>query len=155
MKYTHLYKEIEAEIERSEKKHGNQDHIPSLDQTLLYRKGGCSIERMLKEYELPTAERAQYLCDKAMEHGEHTHAHIVVEELCEAIACLNNTVEMRKELIQLACVVVKWIKALDHQTEPKKQIETGITTDPSDPTLSKGLDDKPVPQLPTNENDKK
>ena len=120
MRYEHIYKEIEAEIERSEAKHGIQDDIPSLDQTLLNRKGSCDAQRMAEEYEVPTADRAQFLTDNRMKHRQHTHAHIVVEELCEAIACLKDEDAMRKELIQLACVVVKWIKALDHQKKHRE-----------------------------------
>lgn len=117
MKYKHIYQEIEAEIERSEAKHGNQDHIPSLDQVLLKRVGGCTPQRMAEEYGIPTANVAKNACDRAMQDKDHTQAHIVVEELCEAVACLEDTEKMRKELVQLACTVVKWIKSIDHQTK--------------------------------------
>ena len=117
MKYENIFKEIEAEIERSEQKHGNQDHVLSVEPALIQR----GANRMLDEYELPTEARAKYLCDTAMKKGEHTHAHIVVEELCEAIACMSDEDAMRKELIQLACVVTKWIKSIDYRNNLNKK----------------------------------
>lgn len=113
METINIFKEIAVEIERSNLKHGDNSDLPSLDQTLLKRKGGCTTRRMAEEYEVPTEERAKFMTDNANENGQLTHAHIVTEELAESIACLEDEVKMRTELIQLACTVVKWINAID------------------------------------------
>lgn len=44
--------EILAERKRQDVKWGEQNH-PSFDQTLLGRSGGCTPQRMAKEYEIP------------------------------------------------------------------------------------------------------
>lgn len=63
-------------------------------------------------YRIPTEELAKDLCEEAARVGVTTWAHIAVEELSEAVSAPNDT-ERRKELIQLAAVVVSWIECLD------------------------------------------
>jgi len=113
METINIFKEIAAEIERSNLKHGDNSDLPSLDQTLLNRIGGCTAQRMAEEYEIPTEWRAKFKTDNKFNMGQVTHADIVIEELAESIACLKDEVKMRGELIQLACTVVKWINAID------------------------------------------
>jgi len=104
-----IYQEIENEIIGSTKKHGANLIVPSLDPILLDR----NASRMAKEYEIPTADRAKYMTDLSTKRGQLTHAHIVIEELCEVVDCMKDEEKMRKELVQLACTVVKWINAID------------------------------------------
>lgn len=106
METINIFKEIAAEIERSNVKHGDNSNLPSLDQTLLKRIGGCTAKRMAEEYEMPTEERAKFKTDNKFSMGQVTHADIVIEELAESIACLNDEVKTRGELIQLACKAV-------------------------------------------------
>ena len=100
--------EIKNEIQRAEKKHGNQKHLRLV--TMMNR----PKERRADEYEIPTAIRAQFLCDVSFKRKEMTHAHIIVEEVAEFIDAENIT-EQRKELIQIAATVINAITAIDFQ----------------------------------------
>lgn len=110
-----IYEEIRVELERARELHGNQDHLPGVDQALLSREGGCTAGRMAEEYEIPSATRAKFLCDYAARWGECTWAHILVEELSEAIeaATEGDTENLRTELVQVGAMVVGWIESLD------------------------------------------
>jgi hypothetical protein len=96
-------------------KFGEQEDVPSFDQTLLTRDGGCTVERMAEEYEIPTERRAKQLIGFAVRKNELTWAHILIEEVCEAIGACNGSVEdLRTELIQVAAVAMGWIEMLDN-----------------------------------------
>lgn len=103
--------DVLAEIKRQREIHPKDDH-PSLDVTLLNRGGGCTPQRMAEHYEMPTEERAKFLCDTATKKGELTWAHIAVEELAEVI-CEFDEDKMRVEIIQLIAVLVSWVKCID------------------------------------------
>ena len=106
-----VFLEIEKEIIRADAKHGNNIELPSLDASLIDRSPG----RMLLEYGLPSADAAKQHTDLMQKRGTLTHAHIVVEELCESIDCMKDEAAMRIELIQLAAVTVKWIRSIDNK----------------------------------------
>lgn len=114
--------EIAAERGRQEAKWGEQNH-PSLCQVLLRRVGGCSADRMAEEYEIPTESRAKQLIDTAVDRGECTYAHILLEEVCEAVACLDDERRIREELVQVAAVAVAWIQCIDRRIERHLGIE--------------------------------
>jgi len=110
--------EILDERERQEEKWDEQNH-PSLDQVLLNRKGGCTPRRMCEHYEIPEEGRAKAMCEIAHERKETTFAVIVIEELSEAISCLDDEAKMRAELIQCAAVIVNWIGAIDRRSQKR------------------------------------
>lgn len=115
-----IFAEILKEIARAQEKHGPHDTTPSLDPVLLNRRGSCSVERMCEHYEIPTELRAKFLCKNATENKELTHAHIVLEEFVEAVACLKDEKAMREELIQLAAMVMNWIVSIDVKHKKQK-----------------------------------
>lgn len=117
------YEEIRAERERQNVKWGEQNHP---DVCSSPDGAPWSAEYVAYKYRVPTEAEAKGLCQNAHEQNKQTFAHIAVEELCEAIAaaaeCQNGigTVQdLRKELVQLAAVVVQWIEAIDRREEEK------------------------------------
>lgn len=106
-----ILEEISIERSKQDDKWGEQNH-PHVDPVLLDR----GIKRMSEEYEVPTAERAKFLCQSAEDKGELTWMHILVEELCEALeAGMVSPVKLREELIQLGACVVAEIECIDKQ----------------------------------------
>lgn len=105
--------EVAAERARQASKWGPQDY-PSLCQALLQRDGGCSPNRMAEEYEIPSESRAKFLCDTAFDRGEGTYAHVLVEEVSEAV-CAMDDATIRGELVQVAAVAVAWVEAIDRR----------------------------------------
>lgn len=115
-----IFEEAFTEISKAEEKHGNQDHLPSLDQTLLKRKGSCSSQRMCDEYNIAAEYTAKNNCNVAFKRGELTHAHILIEEISEAVCCLEDEKEMRKELIQVIAMATNWILSIDNNHKKYK-----------------------------------
>lgn len=107
--------EVLFERARQIKKFGRQDHVPSFDQVLLNRAGGCDPIRMAEEYEVPTANRGRRLCEGAFKRKQGTYAHILIEEVAEAVAECHDEAKLRAELIQVAAVCVGWIEAIDRR----------------------------------------
>lgn len=104
--------EVLAERMRQETKWGEQNH-PDFDTVLLGREGGCSAERMSAEYEVPSEARGKFLCQDAFQKGRGTYAHILIEEVAEAVgACNQPRAKLREELIQVAAVAVAWVEKL-------------------------------------------
>jgi hypothetical protein len=103
---------------RQDKKWGEQNH-PDVDPVLTGRKGGCDAQRMAEEYEMPTANRAKFMCQIAAHRKQCTWAHIALEELAEAVAAATDEGEiaLRAEVIQLAAVCVQWAEAIDRRAE--------------------------------------
>jgi len=102
-------REVDAQFEQW----GEQTH-PSLDAYAATWLG--TAERVAEEYEIPTATRAKFLCENAREFKRMTWAHILIEEVAEAIEA--GTLEgegehLREELVQSAAVIVSWIKCID------------------------------------------
>jgi len=108
--YIEVLRECSAQLEQW----GEQNH-PMLDPILLKRPGGCGPARMANEYEVPTETRARGLLERAAEKSELTYMHILLEEVCEAIACLDDEKAMRGELIQVAAVAISMVEAIDRQ----------------------------------------
>jgi NTP pyrophosphatase (non-canonical NTP hydrolase) len=70
-----------------------------------------------EEYEMPTAERAQYLCGILGAHNQLTYMHILLEEVAEFLeaAALDDPEHARGELVQVAAVAVSMIEAIDRK----------------------------------------
>lgn len=87
---------------------------------------------------IPDADAAKLNCDLARAAGAETWAHIVVEELCEAVevGALGDFKALRQELVQTAAVCVAWIEDLD-----RRAAVNGVTSlsSPSDNGAGKGL----------------
>jgi hypothetical protein len=66
---------------------------------------------------LPTAEAAQLSCEDAFRRGTGSNAHILVEEVAEAIEAATDPVRLRAELVQVAGVALKWIEQIDRRKE--------------------------------------
>lgn len=119
--------EVLAERQRQEAKWGEQNH-PDFDQTLLTRPGGCDEERMAMQYEVPTEARGKQLCQGAFEKKQGTYAHILVEEVAEAVgACNAPPAKLREELIQVAAVAVAWVEKLDREAA---RTSTAVSSSP-------------------------
>lgn len=62
----------------------------------------------------PARDAARERCDRAFISGEVTHAHVLIEEVYEALA-ESDPAALRSELIQVAAVCVKWIEQIDNR----------------------------------------
>jgi hypothetical protein len=100
-----IFNEVLSEIVRSEHKHGNQDSVP-----VISSKFNIHL----------SADAARRDCDASMADKTVTHAHIISEEFHEFVEA-DTAEELRKELVQLACVCVKAIKAFDNQHKKFEQ----------------------------------
>lgn len=116
-----ILEEIDAERERQDAKWGEQNH-PDVDRVLTDRHGACTVARMCEEYGIPHPTRAKAECDHAAKIGQCTWAHILVEELAEAVEAATLAqlgreplAALRKELVQVAAVAVSWIEAIDRR----------------------------------------
>lgn len=56
------------------------------------------------------------LCDYAHDHGRKTWAHVLLEEVFEALAESDPT-RIREELIQVAAVAVQWVEDIDRRAD--------------------------------------
>lgn len=98
-----ILEQIQDELFEQDKKWGFQSHA-SVDPILLSRESG----RMEEEYEIPSENRAQQLVEMNRSRGQLTWAHILVEEVSEAVAA--RTEEQRiEELEQIAALCIQWI----------------------------------------------
>lgn len=57
---------------------------------------------------------ARDACDHAQRDGRLTFCHILEEEACEALA-EEDPVKLRAELVQVAAVAAKWVRAIDRR----------------------------------------
>lgn len=64
---------------------------------------------------IPTADDARFNCDSESFAGEVTWAHILVEEVSEAVDAARDPEQLRAELVQVAAVVIAWIQAIDRR----------------------------------------
>lgn len=118
IKLNSVLSEVRDERLFQDKKWGEQNW-PCLDNTLLQREGGCTPQRMVEEYELPTATRAKYLVDSKADDSTLTYAHIALEEFCEVVEEFDSS-KRRQELIQLAAVCVAWVEKIDRDNSSKE-----------------------------------
>jgi len=71
----------------------------------------------------PSPRLAKALCDASTEQGILTFCDILTEETCEVFA-ESDPVLLRKELVEVAAVAVKWITVLDKRALWAKERET-------------------------------
>lgn len=84
-------------------------NLPSVDQVLMLRSGGCTAQRMAEEYEIPTASRARQKSDRGK-----TKAHLLIEEVAAVVeAATIRPIGLREQLIRVAATTIKWVEALD------------------------------------------
>lgn len=98
--------EVAAERDRQDRKWGEQNH--PLTEPIY----AGDVVRRAREYEVPSATRARFLCELAADRGELTWAHILVEELAEFIDA-DSPADARAELVQVAAVAVAAIESID------------------------------------------
>lgn len=100
--------EIELEMQRQDATWGITDHAdaPSSLPTAAYLALG-----------VPPAATARSVLEAAFASGNGTWAHILIEELSEAIdeAAVGNTARLRAELVQVAAVAAQWAAAIDRR----------------------------------------
>lgn len=110
--------DVRFERTRQDTKWGEQNH-PDVDQILMTREGGCTPDRMAAEYQIPAAYQARRQCKIAASRDQVTWAHILIEEVAEAVEAATSTdpILLRDELVQVAAVAVGWIECLDRREE--------------------------------------
>lgn len=105
-----IFARIGDEIKRQEEKWGVQDH-PMFDQVITNRVGR-QIDRLAKEYEIPTPRRAKQLANHMVDRGELTWMHILSEEHSELLEKYWDQREVVEELIQVAAVSISAIDSI-------------------------------------------
>lgn len=120
-KYAHRWDvlaEVNAERVRQDAKWGEQNH-PDVDPHMAEEYTPAIVAHTV--YGIPAADTAKRLCDEAAKAGECTWAHILVEEVAEAVdaACqVQKGVDidaLRNEILQVAAVAVSWVEAIDRR----------------------------------------
>lgn len=99
--------EIVAERKRQDEKWGVQ-YLPGIELGLAGQTGAS----ICRYYGMRSERAAKAACETAIRVGRCTHAHIVIEELAEALSATTPE-EMRAELVQTAATVLKWLEDID------------------------------------------
>ncbi len=106
-RHTHrLLMEVWDEMMAQDCKWGEQNH-PDLP-----RPYGIADNHLLLG--VPSADGARDNCEAWHRAEVGTWAHILIEEVCEAIDAPTEA-DLRTELVQCAAVIVQWIKAIDRR----------------------------------------
>lgn len=74
---------------------------------------------------IPTADAARLFCETAFRTGTGGNAHILLEEVSEAIEAAHDPVHLRAELVQVAAVALKWIEQIDRRSSPAPEVPHG------------------------------
>lgn len=98
-----VFLDVARERMRQTMKFGEQNH-PDLPKGAQHP---CAF------FGIPTADAARLHCDDAFKRGTGSYAHILVEEVCEAIEDANDPVKLRTELVQVAAVATAWVEKID------------------------------------------
>lgn len=112
------------ERHKQDLKWDKQDH-PDLDPVLTEREGGATPQRFAEQLEIPTAERAKFLCQEAAKKDELNWGAILIEEIAEAIdaAAIEDEELLVKELTQTAAVCIQWIQCINRRRAEKEIAE--------------------------------
>jgi hypothetical protein len=70
------------------------------------------------QYGLPHSDECREACERAADEGCITWAHILVEEVAEALDT-KSPAELRAELIQVIAVAMDWVRDLDQRDAGK------------------------------------
>lgn len=62
---------------------------------------------------IPTADAARKFREIAENKGAGSHAHVLLEEVSEAIENANDPVRLRAELVQVQAACMRWIEQID------------------------------------------
>lgn len=110
-----IFSDIVTEHGKRFQKWGEQDYPVSDPETVQTGNHPKWIaERLTSYYEVPSEEKAKALCHIAFEENVGTWFHVIIEELAECVAASGKPKEeLRKELIQLASVVIGAIESLE------------------------------------------
>lgn len=104
--------EVAAERARQDARWGEQNH-PILGwrhDSLSGPDGACV------ELGIPPEREARWSCEQAFKLGRGSYAHILVEEVSEAIAAADESdARARAELVQVAAVAVAAVEAIDRR----------------------------------------
>lgn len=96
-----VLQEVLAERVRQDEKWGEQNHPDGT---------GISPEQQ------KLADQARAVCQQVFAEGRGDWAHVLFEEVREALA-ESSPASLRAELVQVAAVAVAWIEAIDRRTE--------------------------------------
>lgn len=99
-----VLQEVLAERVRQDEKWGEQNHPD----------GTGSLKQRL------AADDAKAACDQVFAEGRGDWAHILFEEVREALA-ESNPAALRTELLQVAAVAVNWVEAIDRRATSKEE----------------------------------
>jgi len=101
----------EVHVERllQNRKWGEQNHP---DRMTMF---GTPVFRMA--YGIESADYLRRKCNDAFERGDASWDRILLEEVAEAMdeCAANDTVGLRRELLQVAAVAVAWVEAIDRR----------------------------------------
>lgn len=95
-----IFDDIRKERKRQDELHPGTADMPDGTQS----SGGRATYRNI----------AQYACDRAARENRLTFAHVLEEEVSEALA-EEDPEKLRVELVQVAAVATKWIEKLDRE----------------------------------------
>lgn len=65
-------------------------------------------------YTIAHEDAAKESCERAFAEGRGTWAHILVEEVAEALGAPTE-VDLREELVQVAAVAIQWVRCIDRR----------------------------------------
>jgi precorrin-6B methylase 2 len=75
------------------------------------------------QYGCPDNNVARAACERAAKEGRITWAHILVEEVAEALDT-QSPADLRDELVQVAAVALDWIRDLDQRRAASEEHES-------------------------------
>lgn len=99
-RYEVILREVDNQLHAQIEKWGVQDHPDGTQEDEDY----ADLAELSKAY-----------CEKVRSEGKMTWAHIIDEELAEALAEPAGSKNLRTELIQVAAVAVAWVENLDRR----------------------------------------
>lgn len=102
-----VLRDVVDERIRQDAKWGEQNH-PNLPRDV---KHPCAF------FGMPTADAARLHCEDAFKRGIGSYAHVLIEEVCEAIEDAHDPVKLRAELVQVAAVATAWVEKIDRDLE--------------------------------------